>query len=143
MLIPVLVFGIIGCGKVQDGAPTPISLQGKWETDVEGAVDLVISASQVTLLSKNSTYVGNIALRTSFDGYKGPADSGIIDFTADVDKTFKLEFYWFDKPYDQIGYINAKITASGFQVTEVKYNTYYQNIMLPPKDAEYSIFSED
>jgi hypothetical protein len=144
MLVPVLVLGVMSCGtKVQDGSPSPIGLQGKWETTLDKAVDLIISGNQVTLLSKSDDYLGNIALRTNYDGYKGLDDSGLF-VGVDGSQTFKLEFYWFDEPYDQIGYINAKInTAEEFEVTEVHYNSYYQNIMLPPKDAKYNLVLPD
>jgi hypothetical protein len=138
MLVPVLVLGVMGCGKVQDGAPSPIGLQDVWQSFDEDAGDmglLTISGNQATLFRASD---GNIAFRTSYDGYKGPADSGVFDATDCVGKTFKLEFYWFEKPYDQIGYINAEIkSVDRFVVKEVKYNNYYQNVMLPLKDAQY------
>jgi hypothetical protein len=133
MLVPLLVLGVMGCGaKVPDGDGNPISLQGLWTTESDG-VDLVISGNQVTLLSKTETYLGNIALRTSYSGPHGTNEDGIL---LEGDE-FTITFKWFDKPYDEIGSITCEITAAGFTVNEVKYQKYYQNVMLPKAEDTY------
>jgi hypothetical protein len=155
MLVPVLVLGVMSCGtKVPDGSPSPVGLQGKWVTPSVVSPDLIIAGNQVTFLLKASdgSYTGNIALRTHYEGEKGDNDSGIF-ITGATDS--KLTFNWFDEPYKQIGSItfdiisNANIaefiddydgdvtTISAFMVTGVKYETYYQNVMLPEVGAAY------
>jgi len=140
MLVPFLVLGVMGCGKaVPDGAQNPIGLQGYWQpTPAENAVEVAISGNQATLINTFAVGPGNVALRTSYDGYKGAGDSGLFAGT-DGSQTFKLEFFWFDTPYDKIGEITAKINdEETFEVTEVKYEKYYNNVMLPAKGVIYS-----
>jgi hypothetical protein len=139
MLVPVLVLGVMSCGtKVPDGNPSPIGLQAEWEGSGD-SVGLVIAGNQVTLISPSPTYVGNIALRTNYDGYKGTNDDGLFTNAAADGGTLTLEFFWFDTPYDKIGHIKADITAEdSFTVTEVRYNKYYQNVMLPAEQAVYT-----
>jgi hypothetical protein len=137
MLVPLLVLGVMGCGaKVPDGDGNPISLQGLWETaDGDNNVNLVISGNQITLLNDDdASYLGNIALRTSYSGPHGENENGILEVGMD---DFTITFKWFDKPYDEIGSIKCEITAAGFTVKEVKYQKYYQNVMLPKEGAEY------
>jgi hypothetical protein len=135
MLVPLLVLGVMGCGaKVPDGDGNPISLQGYWITDGTDDVDLVISGNQVTLLSNSATYLGNIALRTSYSGPHGTNEDGILQ-TGDE---FTITFKWFDKPYDEIGSIKCTMDDDeNFTVDEVKYQKYYQNVMLPSAGASY------
>jgi len=150
MLVPVLVLGVIGCGKVQNGDANPIILQGVWEA-TNNSPDLIIGGNQITLVPNEivTTYVGNIALRTSFSGDHGglnDAEDGILI----AGKTFKIEFFWFDKPYTKIGEIECTATEGGyttpssppkpmdgFNVDKVNYETYYQNVMLPNKGEKY------
>jgi hypothetical protein len=139
MLVPVLVLGVMGCGaKTPDGSPNPIGLQGLWNPPAGStSPSLVIAGNEVTLLSNSSTYLGNIALRTSYNGSKGDADSGIFT-TGATDP--EIEFFWFDDPFTKIGSIKFTVPAGGatFTVTEVKYDTYYQNVMLPANTTVYT-----
>jgi hypothetical protein len=141
MLVPVLVLGVMGCGaKLPDGGANPIMLQGYWTTSGTEDVDLVISGNQITLINPSaSTYLGNIALRTNYDGEKGENESGFLA----VGDEFTITFNWFDDPYKEVGKVTAKVTginigAETFEVTEVQYAAYYQNVMLPQKTAAYT-----
>jgi hypothetical protein len=140
MLVPVLVLGVMGCGaKVPDGGANPIMLQGYWATAASQDVDLVISGNQITLINPTtSTYLGNIALRTSYDGEKGDDESGFLKSGDE----FTITFNWFDDPYKEVGKVTARMTgvtlgAEQFTVSEVKYAAYYQNVMLPQVGAIY------
>jgi hypothetical protein len=135
MLVPVLVLGVMGCGKVPNGDSNPISLQGAWTTGGSDNVDLVISGNQVTLLSKQTAGgLGNIALRTSYAGPHGTNEDGIL-----TSGEFTLTFSWYDKPYDEIGSITCTIAdADNFTVKSVVYKAYYQNVMLPSAGAAYT-----
>jgi len=138
MLVPVLVFGVMGCGKVQEGDANPVSLQGYWSDGTVENPDLVIVGNQITLIPQADSYVGNIALRTSYSGAKGDGENGIV---TNTDGDFTVEFFWFDKPYTKIGQIKAQFdnaTATSFTVSEVKYETYYQNVVLPNIGAKYT-----
>jgi len=142
MLVPVLVLGVMGCGtKVQDGDASPIALQGFWESNSSGtdAVNLVIAGNQTTIVSKFNANLGNIALRTNYSGYKGVDENGLFNDPSAASAEFKLEFFWFDTPYDKIGEITCNnLTPTSFTVKEVKYNTYYQNVMLPAAGVSYA-----
>jgi len=142
MLVPVLVLGVMGCGtKIFNGDASPIDLQGYWTAGSPDAVDLVISGNQITLLTSFANNIGNIALRTSYEGYKGGNNSGLFieGIPSSVDSDFTLKFYWFDAPYDEIGNIKCKIDSrTGFTVYSVEYKQYYQNVMLPAAGVTYA-----
>jgi hypothetical protein len=145
LLVPVLILGVmVGCGKVFDGDPTPISLQGAWVAD-NGGPSLIVTGNQITVMHLKDTTLGNIAFRTNYTGDKGDNDSGI--FENDPTYEIVLEFYWFDGNNDLIGSITSTFTPGGdidgfaadeFEITEVKYETVFQNVMLPKKDTKYT-----
>jgi hypothetical protein len=142
MLVPVLVLGVMSCGaKIPNGDANPLSLQGKWGPTPNTNVSLIIAGNQITLVSPStSSGKGNITLRTNYDGDTGTDDDGILT----SGQKFTITFNWYEKPYDEIGYIeataNANFTGAGdaFTVNKVVYSAYYQNVMLPAQGTVYT-----
>jgi hypothetical protein len=147
LLVPVLVLGVmVGCGKVFDGDPTPISLQGAWVAD-NGGPNLIVSGNQITLWNIKGSSAGNIAFRTNYTGDTGTDANGILPNLAANAKDpgqGTIEFYWFTGKNDLIGSIKLQFTTTGdftkdcFEVLEVKYETWFQNVMLPIEGTEYT-----
>jgi hypothetical protein len=108
MLVPVLVLGIMGCGKVYDGSQVPSIMQGAWisEQPYEGKeVTLVFSGNQMSL----SRYIGvddtaTLQFRIGYGGGKNedgtidpgdPFDVQIHDYEATKDtKVGTLSIIW-------------------------------------------------
>lgn len=133
-LVPLLVLGFMGCGKVFEGDVTPAELQGLWSGNF---VSFVLSGNQATVFRTDGTDdaawdVANTVYRTAFSGSVN-RNSGTIDGDA------TLEFHEFDKPGKLIGTITftgstTSITIKTLDLGDIIVQTY----MLPPQDSSYT-----
>ena len=137
MLVPVMVLGLMGCGKIYNGQENPVCLQGAW-SDTETLFAFVVTGNQATVFRPYDAVAetfGNVAFRTNYLGdEKGALDSN---------EEFTIEFYLFDQKETKIGEIQCRF-SNGYQngtdpaddviyVEESIYEKYYSNYIIPPK----------
>jgi hypothetical protein len=111
MLVPVLVLGVMGCGKVLDADIMPLDLQGSWENTAAELV-LVLAGNEATIYSTSNN------LRTA--AYR-------VEVTANKDtngnmsaSTGQIKFVGFtDKKAKEIATVEFGFSGTSIEITKV------------------------
>ena len=160
MLVPVLVLGVMGCGKVFDaGDPLPADLQGTWfgkaDTNDEEVV-LVLAGNQASVLfvtgkDYTSGPLGNdlkelkgstpFWVDIGFSGETSYDDPSAGGSTAD-DDYFTIDFYDFTQKKNNLkGSIRGRINADGGTITVLSSEGENYFYGLPPMGT-YTLATE-
>jgi len=120
MLVPVLVLGVMGCGKVFDnGDPIPNELIGSWSAPGSD-ITVYLAGNHVSVQSVVNGTVATVSYRAGFS-WIGDAQellksgqSGSKDSDGNVADGFEISFYDFNAKKDNDrGFIRATYTADG------------------------------
>jgi len=139
MLVPILVLGVMGCGKetvMNDGNPVISAMQGFWD---DGAGNtFVLSASQITVFkdvyATTPTEKGTVAFWINATG----AISETKDLQSDETYQGTIEFYGYgDTKKQKIATIEVTFDPAGgtdgtIRVTKVTKEIAYENQLIPP-----------
>jgi len=118
MLVPVLVLGVMGCGKVfDDGDPLPNELIGLWSA---ADIDLYLAGNQASFQDSTKDTVATVSYRIGFSWIgdakellKTGDGSDSVDSDGNVQDGFQITFYDFNAKKDNArGFIRATYSSS-------------------------------
>jgi hypothetical protein len=138
-LVPILVLGFMGCGKIEEGEPLPYFAQGAYhgEDNVADNIYFVLTPTQLTVLRSDNTdtsTLGTAAFRTGLE-------TGDVDQAAktigDNDNRAELTLYGFDKGAGIQGTIQFYFADNTLYVTAVWFDERLVQTYQLPREGTY------